>query len=113
MGTTTTEDAITYDSKTNTYQFSPEWWHGKTLSTAVSMGVAAVTNTTPTDLDPLYETVDSDALNHLFDSMATEPSRHGYGQLTFSYHDCTVTVYSDGTIEITPLDANGTMAVTD
>ena len=113
MGTTTTEDTITYNPATDTYRLSHDWWHGMTLSTAVSMGVATITNTAPTELDPLYESVNPDALNHLFDSPTAESSRHSAGQMTFSNNDCTVTVYADGMIEITPLDASGAMAAHD
>ena len=101
MRTIANEDAISYDSETDTYRLRHEWWRDRPLSTAVSMGVAAVTNTAPTDQDPLFESVDPDALNQLFD-LSEESTEHCEGQMTFSFNECKVTVYSDGTIEITP-----------
>ena len=101
MRTTIDRDAISYDSETDTYRLHHSWWRDKPLSTAVSMGVAAVTNTAPTEQDPLFESVDPDALDRLFDSSA-ESTEHCVGRATFRFNDCKVTVYSNGTIEITP-----------
>lgn len=77
------------------------------------MGVAVVANTRPTELDPLYESVEPDALNHLFNQMTGEPPQHDGGRITFIFEECKVTVYSDGTIEITPLDVSEARGPTD
>lgn len=71
---------------------------GRSLLEAVVHSVAALEDVEPTDLDPLYETLDVDALNKLLDSrddIGAEPMK-----FTFSYHGWNVFVREDGTIRI-------------
>lgn len=57
------EDRTGYDPTTGTYHARHEWDNEQSLVTTVVTAVAAVTNADPTDLPPLYETVDPDALD--------------------------------------------------
>ena len=70
------------------------------VSYRVIQQVAAATGTDPLDLDPLYETIDPEALDAVFDT-ATPPE----ASVTFTLADCEVTVYGSGEISVTPPDA--------
>lgn len=61
-------------------------------SEAVVRAVAAVTNTSPLVLDPLYHVIDPDNL----DEVLQRRGRHGGGtELTFTFEGCEVTVTSE------------------
>ena len=61
--------------------------------------VAAVSDTDPTDLPPLHGTVDTDALNRLFEEPAREPSG-SRRVLCFSFAGWNVFVRDDGRIRV-------------
>lgn len=105
MGTTNPDTGITFDPETSTYRLHYDWQGDESVTTVVSTGVAAITNTPPTELDPLFEILDPDALNQLFSS-TNGPSR-GDGRVSFQFNDCTVIVDATGEIAISPTeDAN-------
>lgn len=52
----------------------------------------------PTELGPLYEAVDPDALDALFEP----PERFTSGRVTFTFEGCTVTVDADGWVAVSP-----------
>ena len=60
----------------------------------ITAGVASLEQTTPDQLRPLYEVIDTEALENLF--------RETRGQLTFEYLDYEVTVHHDYSVEISP-----------
>ena len=68
------------------------------LSVAVVDAVATFTNESVTELEPLHYTINTDALERLFEPRA-DGVRSG-GSVTFEYHDCLVTVSADGEIRI-------------
>ena len=68
-------------------------------SEAVVMAVAALTNTDPTELKPLYDAVDPDALDALFRHAASR-ERHTNHRVSFLYHGFDVRVRSDGAIRL-------------
>lgn len=59
-------------------------------SRAVLRAVASVRNTPELELDPLYESVDPDVVDGLFDRPAPEDSAEN--SVTFEYAGCRVTV---------------------
>lgn len=63
-------------------------------SVAVIEAVGAVSNSEPTDLPPLAETIDPDALDSLFSSPAST------GRVVFRYAEYTVAVSADRTVRI-------------
>ncbi|MHC3437114.1 HalOD1 output domain-containing protein [Natrialbaceae archaeon A-gly3] len=70
------------------------------LSVTVASAVASVTGLDVTELEPLHYTINTDALERLF-----EPRPNGLrtgGTVTFEYHDCTVTITADGEITVEP-----------
>lgn len=76
-----------------------EWPTDRAPSTAVVTAVAAVEDAAPTDLPPLYESIDPQALDRLVASAAGAELR-----LAFEYAGYQVTVHADG-IDLHPGDA--------
>lgn len=103
MLTVTTDTSLTFDPVTNSYQLQIDRRHDEAVTAAVTRGVAAVTDTPLSELDPLFDTVDPDALNRLFDPTAGT-SRRDNGWVSFEFNDCAVRVYAPGIIEITPAE---------
>ncbi|AXR78200.1 HalOD1 output domain-containing protein [Natrarchaeobaculum sulfurireducens] len=68
------------------YEFS----ENKTATAAIIDTVAAVTGTRPTELPPLYDAVDPEALDSLFESFEQRSSETL--RVEFSYHGMTVVV---------------------
>ncbi|MDS0477867.1 HalOD1 output domain-containing protein [Natrinema sp. 1APR25-10V2] len=62
-------------------------------SSTVVMGVAERERTSPLEIEPLYETIDPDALDRLFPN-------DGSVRITFEYSGYLVTVHGNGHIEI-------------
>ena len=78
-----------------------EWDSSEQVSTTIIEAVAAVTDTPPTEIDPrLYDILDPDALDRLFQPTKNRSRRRRSGQVTIPIDDCTVTVHADGNIEI-------------
>jgi len=63
-------------------------------SVAVIEAVGAVSNSEPTELPPLVETIDPDALNSLFNSPDSA------GRVVFRYLEYTVAVSADRTVRV-------------
>ncbi len=78
------------DSRSVTDERSPN----ERATRSVIRAVACALDREPLHLAPLYETVDPDALDRLFDG----DRRGGNGslQLSFRYESCEVTLYADG-----------------
>lgn len=77
-----------------TQQLSP----ATDVSTAVVMAVAETTGTSPDDLPPLFDVVDPDALDTLFQARMDGQPRTGI-RVTFTMAGCTVTV-QDGAVAV-------------
>jgi hypothetical protein len=78
------------------------------ISERVVHEVAAAKRTEPTELPPLYEAVDPDALDACVGGMLG-------GEVTFQYAGCTVTADNDGRIRVrtdSVVDERGQEAVT-
>lgn len=69
------------------------------ISNAVVSAVAEATGTDPTEMDPLYNVVDPDALESLFQSAgpASVPSSR---RVEFEYWGCEVVVTADRTVRV-------------
>ncbi|AHG01894.1 hypothetical protein HALLA_00955 (plasmid) [Halostagnicola larsenii XH-48] len=70
-------------------------------SLAVVAMVAAIDDRDPIELSPLHFVIDMEALDDLFSETATDGMRSGC--LSFSYEGFDVTVFSEGTIEVSPI----------
>jgi hypothetical protein len=74
-------------------------WSSVAPSTAVLEAVAAAADCEPTDLDPLYEFVDPDALDQFVRSTASSENA-GNTSISFSFDCYEVTVYSSGFVTV-------------
>lgn len=66
MNSPETTYSITFDPDTNTYRLWYDPRSDERITETVIRAVTIVTNTPPTDFDPLYDTIDPDALARLF-----------------------------------------------
>lgn len=76
------------------------------ISDEVVLAVAEATDTDPTELEPLYDVVDPDALDQLFQPHLNGTQRIG-GRVIFSMDGCEVTIHANGDVVATPLDDRG------
>lgn len=70
------------------------------VATSVLLAVAATTDSRTDDLPSLYEVVDPDALNALFDGGPIHPAGNDV-EVTFAFAGCQVSVREDG-VSVTP-----------
>lgn len=98
LGTTQAEtwlDSFEFQAESRSYR--AEFDDATTsASVAVIGALAKVLNTGPTDIEPLYHTVETDAL----DAIVHHQSATGDVRISFVLEGREVTVASDGTIEI-------------
>ena len=70
------------------------------ISQRVVKEVAEETGTDPLELEPLFDVINPESLNTLF-----EPTKNGAfrttGSVTFEYAGCDVTVHADASLEVT------------
>ena len=78
-------------------------WTATPASIAVIEMVAAACDTEPTQLGPLYEAVDPDALNSLVRSTGYGPAADG-STVKFEVADRSVTVHGDGAVVVRPVE---------
>ena len=77
-----------------TISFQYDWNDDEPLSMRVVSAVAELTGCDPLALDRIYDRIDPDALEALFDP-GPETSRTE-GHVRFRYGGCEITVYGDG-----------------
>lgn len=77
-------------------------------STAVISAMAVASDTDPLDIEPLYSTIDPDALDAL---VASGGSNEGNTGLTFDHHGFEVMVSVDGSITLTLSESGATSAI--
>lgn len=76
-----------------------DWSNDVSPSTVVVEAVARTLDCSPTDLESLDKTVDTDALDALF-APRHDGTQRGSGSISFSYSDRDVTVFSDGRVVV-------------
>jgi hypothetical protein len=96
-------ESVTFDSKNCVYigEFNMD---DVPASTAITAMISEVIDSSKTEISPLYESVNLDALNRLIE----DPSFGQYiGEVvvTFSHHDHTIEVINEGVIKIYPQEA--------
>lgn len=93
--------SVSYDPETNTYRAT---FDSATVqpTVAVVQAMAAAEETDPTDLDPLYEAIDPQALDRIC-SEGAPPRRDGNRAVEFTYQGRRVVVESLGFVEIRPI----------
>lgn len=78
----------------------------ESVSETVVSAVAEATDVDPLALDPrLYEVIDPDALDRLFNEAQSE------GRVGFTMAGCQVSVHADDHVVVVPLDATDTAGI--
>jgi len=91
------DDGREDDRVTETFDWSDE----DAVTVAVVNTVSKVTGRDPTEMRPLAEVVDSEALGMLF---ATPGAGGGSNHVQFEYEGCLVRVRGDRTVDVTPVE---------
>ena len=94
------QDRVGYDPETESYYAQYDMGNSEALVTTVVQSVAALTGETPIELDPLYETIDPDALKQVLDKSGSDSSKQESVSVTFDFAACEITIYCDGTMRI-------------
>lgn len=89
------------------FQTQHDWTEDEEISATIIESVAAITGKEPTDLKPLYEVVDPDALDQLLRSLQNSGIDEGPSEVVFTFNGCEVKVEADGTIMLDPIAENG------
>lgn len=77
--------------------FQHDWNGDNTLTETILNAVATMEGNSPTELEPLTDRVDPDALNELFSTRFGGGQRL-QGNVRFPFHGYAVTIYADGEI---------------
>lgn len=96
---------VRYNPATETYRTVCSWGN-ESFTTTVVEAVEAIQDNEVTELPPLFERVDPDALEQLFQSTADSEHQRTAGRLTFPYAGFLVTIHADGEITFNPLPDN-------
>lgn len=86
--------------KTGTYRTVYDWEENESLSTRLLVAIEAITDVSPNELPPLYDYVDPDALDRLFEPRAETARTRAAGNITIPYAGFLVTIHADGVITI-------------
>ncbi|MCY4732791.1 hypothetical protein KY092_19840 [Natronomonas gomsonensis] len=78
-------------------------WESVAPSTAVIETIAIAANTDPSEIEPLYDSVNSDALDNLIESSATRPT-NGVTTVSFTASAYEVSVTGSGTVAVRHID---------
>lgn len=84
----------------NTHTIFHDWTGDAPLHYSVVAGVAAVTNTEPEALPALYEVIDPDCLDQLFESASRDQGPAL--AVSFSFAGCAVRVTGSGEVTVRP-----------
>lgn len=76
-------------------------WSSTAPSTAIIEALAIATDCKPQELDPLYDSVDPDAVNTLVRSNASK-STDSISTISFTHAGHDVTIHSDGELVVRP-----------
>ena len=74
----------------------------ESITIGLVTAVASALDCDPMEIDPLYETVDPDALESLFTSRRSGGER--VGTLTFPFNDCLVTLVDGDRVVVEPFE---------
>jgi hypothetical protein len=88
------------DGDRETVQASYDW-ETTTPSQAVVEAIAIATNREPTDLEPLYDSVDPDALDGLFEGPAVPADL----TLSFTHAGCEIVLRERGGLVVEPVES--------
>lgn len=93
---------VRYNHSTGEYRAEYEWETDLSLSTTLGVVIDAVSDVPATDRPPLFHSVDTDALDRLFEPIGGNNRDHIAGKVVFPYCEFLVTVHGDGEIQLRP-----------
>jgi hypothetical protein len=93
---------IEYDPGTDTFSTIHDWGDDTPISTVIVRLVAELEDVGPTDLDPLHDFVDPDALDRLVAPKRDGTPRTG-AHVSFRFEGYHVTVRGDGEVVLSSL----------
>lgn len=99
--TIASENDVQYQEQTNTYYTGCR--EDESPTTAIIRLVCTVLDREVTDLPPLHHTIETDALNALFQRRSGR-SVGTTGKVMFEFAGCDVTYRSDGVVVVEPRD---------
>ncbi|UPW00026.1 hypothetical protein M0R88_16110 [Halorussus gelatinilyticus] len=73
---------------------------GESVAEAIVTAVSSASDADESDLRPLYDAIDPDALDALFRPVRSDTSRQREGRVVFEYGDRKVCVESGGTVRV-------------
>ena len=91
--------SVQFDPSTETYRTVHNWNQHDSISTTLIEAVSAVVGEQSTTLPPLFESVDPDALDSVFEPTTATPRTAG--RISIPYAGFLVTIYADGEITFT------------
>ncbi len=91
------------DPTAKTAHFQHDWDGDEPLSSTIVSTVATLSGTDPADLEVLYDTLDPDALDALFEPRP-DNRRRDDGRVWFSLDGYGITVYGDGFVVVRRLE---------
>lgn len=99
-----TADSFEFGSETGRSDKQTFDWSGvEPVSLSVVRAVAEVRGTEATELEPLSNSVDTDALNQVFQPSGQSSRKRGH--VKFKYEGCLVKVGADGEVVAVPSEA--------
>lgn len=113
MNMSTGGDTLQYDETTHTFWLPHEWGGGRSVTTEIVLAVSAITNTPVSDMGPLDEILNPEALNDLYTPREGSELRRENGSTSFQFHGCQVTLNATGRIKIEPPDAGDDVITAD
>ena len=97
----------THDQDGDSAAFTSLREDNETPAESVIELVATVTGTSPEHMSPLFDAVDPDALNTIFDHETHQSGASSQTQVSFRFNGCDVTVYADGRTVVSPTPSAG------
>ncbi|WP_246998821.1 HalOD1 output domain-containing protein [Halosolutus gelatinilyticus] len=91
------------DPETETAIVSHDWDGDESLSATIVSTIAGLSETDPADVDRLYDRIDPDSLETIFEPTNGTSRRNG-GQLSFQLDAYSITVHATGAVVVTRSD---------
>lgn len=99
--TETDEESSQSGSSNDRESLQDTWREDGTIACSVIDAIAALTGTPPSRLQPLYETIDPDALDRVLEPASETPRRRSTPSVSFCHEGCHVTTMADGGLTVT------------
>lgn len=94
-----THDTSRIDREMETAFVSYDWDSDESIAETIVSTVAKLSNAEPEDIDRLYDRIDPDSLETIFEP-ANESIGRNAGHVSFSFETYTVTIHATGTIVV-------------